>query len=67
MTPNEAIWLYMFVAVIQAIFVARLMKEKTAPGLLVIVLTIMAPLVSLGIIFELVSRTVKLLVTYKND
>ena len=66
MTVGEAFALYSILAFVQAIFVARFMKERSAPGLLVCLLTVLAPLVSAGIIFEAITRSVTFLVTYKN-
>lgn len=59
--------IYMIFAFAQAIVVARAMKEKTAPGLMVFALCLFAPLVTVALFCDGISGAVKWLVTYKND
>jgi len=60
--------LYIIYALVQAVLIARyVMKEETAPVLLVVLLSIFAPLVSIIAAFTGIGKGIKWLVTYRPE
>jgi hypothetical protein len=58
--------LYIIYALVQAIVIARyVMKEQTAPVLLVFLLSLFAPIVSIIAMFTGIGEGIKWLVTYR--